>query len=163
MASMSHRRIIASIVAASCTAVPAVASADALPSRYRSDAAQSDWATLPSSDRTDAAQFGRDAGNHAPTGFKGGDAAQFEASSKSAFPPAGFRGGDNPADHPGVGRAPSVGPTTIEVVRPERTIVRDVDRTLPLILSGTALLLVLVGVGITLIRTRIVPRPGHGH
>jgi hypothetical protein len=51
-------------------------------------------------------------------------------------------------------------PTTIEVVRPERTIVRDVDEALPLILSGTALLLVPAGVGFTLLRTRAVPRPG---
>ena len=50
-------------------------------------------------------------------------------------------------------------PTTIEVVRPERTIVRNVDEALPLILSGTALLLVLAGVGFTLLRTRVVPRP----
>jgi hypothetical protein len=51
-------------------------------------------------------------------------------------------------------------PTTIEVVRPKRTIVRDVDEALPLILSGTALLLTLAGVGFTLHRTRVVPRPG---
>jgi hypothetical protein len=51
-------------------------------------------------------------------------------------------------------------PTTIEVVRPERTIVRDVDEALPLILSGTALLLALTGVGLTLLRTRVAPRPG---
>jgi hypothetical protein len=54
-------------------------------------------------------------------------------------------------------------PSTIEVVRPMRTIVRDVDETLPLILSGTALLLALAGVGITLVRTRMVPRPGRSH
>jgi hypothetical protein len=48
-------------------------------------------------------------------------------------------------------------PTTIEVVRPQRTIVRDVDEALPLILSATALLLVLAGIGFTLIRTRTVP------
>ena len=47
-------------------------------------------------------------------------------------------------------------PTTIEVVRPQRTIVRDVDEALPLILSATALLLVLAGIGFTLIRTRTV-------
>jgi hypothetical protein len=63
-------------------------------------------------------------------------------------PAAGFRGD---------------APTTIELVRPERTIVRDVDETLPLILSGTALLLVLAGVGFTLVRTRMEPRPGRGH
>jgi len=38
--------------------------------------------------------------------------------------------------------------------------VRDVDEALPLILSGTALVLVLAGVGFTLLRTRAVPRPG---
>ena len=54
-------------------------------------------------------------------------------------------------------------PNVIEVVRPERTIVRDVDEALPLVLSGTALLLVLVGVGFTLVRTRTVPRPGRSH
>ena len=51
--------------------------------------------------------------------------------------------------------------TTIEVVRPERTIVRDVDETLPLILSGSALLLALVGGGLTLVRTGM--RPGRSH
>jgi hypothetical protein len=51
-------------------------------------------------------------------------------------------------------------PSIIEVVRPERTIVHDVDETLPLILSSTALLLVLASIGITLIRTRVAPRPG---
>ena len=79
-------------------------------------------------------------------------------------PAAGFRGGDHPADHPGMSRAPQHDtPTTIEVIRPERTIVRDVDEALPLILSGTAPLLVLSGIGFTLIRTRMVPRPGRTH
>ena len=49
-------------------------------------------------------------------------------------------------------------PAAIEVVRPERTIVRDVDEALPLILSSTALLLALAGVALTLRRTRIAPR-----
>jgi len=79
-------------------------------------------------------------------------------------PAAGVRGGDHPADHPGMSRAPQHDtPTTIEVIRPERTIVRDVDEALPLILSGTAPLLVLSGIGFTLIRTRMVPRPGRTH
>jgi hypothetical protein len=68
--------------------------------------------------------------------------------------------GDTPADFPGASGAPDVPPTTIEVVRPERTVVRDVDEMLPLILSSTALLLVLAGFGIVLVRTRMVPRPG---
>ena len=50
---------------------------------------------------------------------------------------------------------------TIEVVRPERTIVREVDESLPLILSSIALVLGLVGLAVVLIRTRIAPRPGH--
>jgi hypothetical protein len=58
-------------------------------------------------------------------------------------------------------RAPQYdAPTTIEVVRPERTIVREVDEALPLILSSTALLLVLAGLGIPLVRTRMLARTG---
>ena len=76
-------------------------------------------------------------------------------------PAAGFRGGDHPADHPGMSRAPQYdAPTTTEVVQPERTVVRDVDEALPLIVSGTALLLVFTGIGFTLVRTRMAPRPG---
>jgi hypothetical protein len=67
----------------------------------------------------------------------------------AGFPSADFRGGDNPADHPGMSRAPQYdGPTTIEVVQPERTIVRDVDEALPIALAGSALLLVLATRGI---------------
>lgn len=61
------------------------------------------------------------------------------------------------------GRVPVANDDVIEVVRPERTIVRDVDQALPLILSGTALLLVLAGVGFTLVRIRMAPRPGRSH
>ena len=87
--------------------------------------------------------------------------ARTEAPATPMFPPADFRGGDNPADHPGMSRAPRYdSPTTIEVVRPERTIVRDVDEALPLILSSTALLVVLAALAGTLVRGRLVPRPG---
>jgi len=90
--------------------------------------------------------------------------ARTEAAATSTFPPVDFRGGDNPADHPGMSRAPQYdAPTTIEVVRPERTIVRDVDAALPLILSSTALMLVLASIGVALVRTRIAPRPGGSH
>jgi len=78
-----------------------------------------------------------------------------------AFPSADFRAGDNPADHPGMSRAPQYeGPTTIEVVRPERTIVRDVNEALPIALSGAALLLALAALAGMLIRGagRLVPR-----
>jgi hypothetical protein len=169
MTYIRNRRLVAAIVAASCVTVPASASAASLPSTYKSDAAQSGSAAwLPSSDRSDAAQSGTDAANpvygaYMPAGFKGGDSAQIERTAASTFPPAEFRGGDMPVDHPGASRAPTAVPTTIEVVRPERTIVRDVDDSLPLILSSTALLLVLTGLGVTLIRTRMAPRPGHSH
>jgi hypothetical protein len=141
-----NRRTVAVIVAASCLAVPASASADSLPSTYRSDAAQSG-----ASVRTP----------YSPAGFRGGDSAQNERTAKTTFPPAEFRGGDTPVDHAGVSREPTAAPTTIEVVRPERTIVRDVDQALPLILSSTALLLVLAGLGFVLARTRLAARPGH--
>ena len=131
---VNNRRVVAIIVAASCMAVPASASADSLPSTYKSDAAQS-------------------SGN-APT-WTG---ARFPHPPAFTYPPSGFVGGDNPADRAGAGRAPS----TIEVVRPERTIVRDVDEALPLILSGGALMLALAGLGTALIRTRMVPRSGRG-
>jgi hypothetical protein len=63
--------------------------------------------------------------------------------------------GDTPADFPNASRAPEYnGPTTIAVVRPERTIVRDVDEALPIILASLALLIALAGTGYTLIRSR---------
>jgi hypothetical protein len=113
MTFIRNRRLVAALVATSCLAAPAWASADSLPATFKSDAAQS--------------------------------------------------GGDTPVDHPGASRAPTAVPTTIEIVRPERTIVRDVDDSLPLIMSSAALLLVLAGLGVTLIRTRMTRRPGHSH
>jgi hypothetical protein len=102
--------------------------------------------SLPDAFRTDTAQPG----------------SRIAGESKSASAYGGH--GDNPADHPGMSRAlENDGPTTIEVVRPERTIVRDVDEALPLILSSTALMLVLAGIGVALVRTRIAPRPGRSH
>lgn len=160
------RRVVAAIVAASCMVVPASASAASPLSTYQSDAAQSGSAgSLPSTDRSDAAQSGSDGAGtpYSPAGFKGGDSAQNQPTATTTFPPAEFRGGDTPIDHPGADRARSAAPTTIEVVHPERTIVRDVDEALPLILSSAALVLVLAGFGVMLIRTRMAPRPGHGH
>ena len=84
--------------------------------------------------------------------------ARTEAPATPTFPPADFRGGDNPVDHPGMSRAQPA-PTTVEVVRPERTIVRDVDEALPIILSGAAMLLVLAALAGTLVRGRLAPRP----
>jgi hypothetical protein len=85
--------------------------------------------------------------------------ARTEAPATSTFPLADFRGGDSPVDHPGASRAQPT-PTTVEVIQPERTIVRDVDEALPIALAGTALLLVLVTLGITLVRMHPTPRPG---
>ena len=61
--------------------------------------------------------------------------------------------GDTPVDFPGATRAHNDAPRTISVVRPERTVVRDVDQALPIALSSAALLLALGGVGMTLVRT----------
>jgi hypothetical protein len=146
MTFISTRHAIAAIVAAACLATPAAASAMPYspPTTTKSDAAQA--GVQPTTDRTDAAQASSNATT--PT---------------STFPSQGFSG-DNPADHPGMSRAPQYdAPTTIEVVRPERTIVRDVDQALPIALAGSALVLVLAMIGVTLVRTRLVPRPGRSH
>jgi len=57
------------------------------------------------------------------------------------------KAGDTPVDDPGASRAPEyTAPTTIQVVRPERTIVRNVDGVLlPVVLSSAASLLALGG------------------
>jgi hypothetical protein len=68
--------------------------------------------------------------------------------------------GDTPADHPGASRAPEYqAPTTVTVVRPERTIVRDADQTLPMMLAGLALLIALGSATHALARARW---PHHG-
>jgi hypothetical protein len=67
---------------------------------------------------------------------------------------AGAKVGDTPVDFPGASRAPQYeAPRTISIVRPERTVVRDVNQLLPIVLSSAALLLALGGVGIVLART----------
>jgi hypothetical protein len=54
--------------------------------------------------------------------------------------------GDTPVDYPGASRAPGyTAPTTIQVVRPERTVVRDVDQVLPVVMSSAALLVAVGG------------------
>jgi hypothetical protein len=69
------------------------------------------------------------------------------------------KSGDTPADHPGASRSPqSEPPVTIEVVRPERTIVRDADDALPTVLAGVALFIALGGAGYALLRTRSLQR-----
>jgi hypothetical protein len=63
--------------------------------------------------------------------------------------------GDTKFDSPGASRAPEYDPAhTIQVVRPERTIVRETDALLPIALSGAALLVALGLAGTALIRVR---------
>jgi len=63
--------------------------------------------------------------------------------------------GDTKSDAPGASRAPQYDvPRTIQVVHPERTIVRDTDPVLPIALSGAALLVALGLAGTALIRVR---------
>jgi len=70
--------------------------------------------------------------------------------------------GDTPADFPGASGAPDVPPTTIQVVRPERTVVREVNEALPIVLSGAALLIVLMGAAFLLVRVRLQHRHAVG-
>ena len=94
---LSTGHAVAAIVAASCLAIPAPASASAMPysplTTTASDAAQS--GVQPTTDGTDAAQ-----------------ASSNGTTPTSTFPSKGFIG-DNPADHPGMSRAPQYdAPTT---------------------------------------------------
>ncbi len=71
--------------------------------------------------------------------------------------------GDTPADFPGASRAPEYnGPSTVAIVRPERTTVRDVDHALPIVLAGLALLIAVGGTGYVLVRMRSLSRAGLG-
>jgi len=63
--------------------------------------------------------------------------------------------GDTKLDSPGASRAQQYDePRTIQVVRPERTIVRDTDPVLPIALAGAALLVALSLAGVELVRAR---------
>ena len=150
MTFISTRRTLAAIIAASCITIPATASA--MP--Y----------SPPSTTSSDAAQSGDDGKTNSSIQPQTGSNIQPQTGGKpeSTFPAADFRGGDSPVDHPGASRAQPT-PTTVEVVRPERTIVRDVDQALPIALAGSALVLVLAMFAITLVRFRLVPRPGRSH
>jgi hypothetical protein len=69
--------------------------------------------------------------------------------------PTTVSAGDTKFDAPGASRAPRYDPpATIQVVRPERTIVRDVNEELPVILAGLALVIAVGGAGFALVRTR---------
>jgi hypothetical protein len=74
------------------------------------------------------------------------------------------KAGDTPVDDPGASRSPEyTAPTTIQVVRPERTIVRDVNDVLPVVLSGAALLLALGGCAFLLTASIRRRRLGSSH
>ena len=63
--------------------------------------------------------------------------------------------GDTKFDSPGASRAPLYDePKTVQVVQPERTIVRDTDPLLPIALSAAALLVALGLAGTQLVRSR---------
>ena len=69
------------------------------------------------------------------------------------------KAGDTPSDFPGATRAQATPPTAVTVVRPERTIVREADSLLPLIVASLALLVALGVAGTALVHQRSV-RPG---
>ena len=66
--------------------------------------------------------------------------------------------GDTPEDSPGASRAPSYEQPIINVVRPERTIVRKIDPLLPTVLAGAALLLALAAAVLAAIALRSASR-----
>ena len=72
--------------------------------------------------------------------------------------------GDTPIDNPGASRAPQyTAPTTVQVVRPERTIVRDVDEVVPVVLSSAALLVAIGGCTVLLVGSVRRRRLGSSH
>ena len=99
-------------------------------------------------------------GSHAAQTTKVGDTPADFPQPAAATP--GVKVGDTPVDFPGASRAPEyTAPTTIQVLRPERTIVRDVDEVLPVVLSSAALLLALVAFALPLVARIERRRLGH--
>jgi hypothetical protein len=87
---------------------------------------------------------------------------------RSAVPVQGVasapKSGDTPVDHPGASRTPEyTAPTTIQVVRPERTIVHDADELLPVVLSSAALLIAVGGSALLLTGSVRRRRPRSSH
>ena len=160
---IDNRKVVATIVAASCVWLQASSPASAsIQGPLKGDSVN---AYAPPQDfRTDAAQSGRDVGRSTalpPTYASAAAQSGRDVGRSTALPPtyasdAAQSGRDAVA-------STAAAPTTVEVVRPERTIVRDVDEALPLILSGTALALVLAALAMTLVYVRILPRAGRSH
>ena len=132
-----RRRILAAVLAALVVpVVPAAALAVPADTQYPRPVAQTSGPTP-----SDATQ---------PAGKVGDTPAEFG----QPVAPAP-KVGDSKSDSPGASRAPQYdAPRTIQVVRPERTIVRDTDEVLPIALSGAALLVALGLAGTALIRVR---------
>jgi hypothetical protein len=131
-----RRRIIAAVVAAvvvPVVAAPAAALADAADVQYPRP--------VPATTTSTPSDF-------AP---KIGDTPAEFARPVASAPKAG----DTKFDSPGASRAPQYDPThTIQIVRPQRTIVRETDQLLPIALSSVALLVALGLAGTALIRVR---------
>jgi hypothetical protein len=144
----SHRRRHCHIRAlmlglAACTALAAPAAAEPgadypQPSSVKIGDTPADFAQPTALPADSKAKVGETAGDIA-TG------ARWTALARS-YAQAPPKVGDTPVDDPGASRAPQyAAPPTIQVLRPERTIVRDVDEVLPIVLSSAALLLALGG------------------
>lgn len=108
----------------------------------------------------------------APAGAEPGSDYPQPSSAKIGDTPADFaqpvapapKAGDTPVDDPGASRAPEyTAPTTIQVLRPVHTIVRDVDQVLPVVLSSAALLIVLGGCAFLLVASIRRKRLGSSH
>lgn len=103
-------------------------------------------------------------GSHAAQTTKIGDTPADFAQPSADPAHANVKAGDTPVDFPGASRAPEyTPPTTIQVLRPERTIVRDVDEVLPVALSSAAILLALGGYAFLLVATIRRRRVGGSH
>ena len=101
-------------------------------------------------------------GSHAAQTTKIGDTPADFPPPSAAAATQGVKVGDTPVDFPGASRTPEyTAPTTIQVVRPERTIVRDVDEVLPIVLSSAALLFALVAFALPLVASIERRRLGH--
>jgi hypothetical protein len=74
----------------------------------------------------------------------------------ASYGASAVKAGDTPVDDPGASRTPRYdAPSSVRIVQPERTVVRDVDgRALPIVLAAVALLVASGGTALVLIRTR---------
>jgi hypothetical protein len=170
MSYIHNRHVVATIVAASIVGVQASspASAGVIEPALKSDSVHSISArALPQDFKTDAAQSGADATQRVgvatlPPEFASDAAQSGRDVVRSGTLPPTFAS-DVAQSGRDVVRSSATAPAAVEVVRPERTIVRDVDEALPMILSGTALALALAGLAMTLIYVRTLPRAGRSH